>query len=122
MANYGVAGPTQEPVVDPWAMPLPWETFDQYRNRLFQQQQYDQRQQQQDARTRMQMQSNVAQQRQQMRGDAAWQASQRAMQGARNQMTLTDLAYNAAQDKERDRMTRVGSATQSFRNAGLGQY
>jgi hypothetical protein len=122
MANFGVAGPTQPPVVDPWAMPLPGETFDQYRLRLWRQQQADYDQQQQDARTRMQMQANATQQQQGMRSDAAYQASQRAMQGSRNQMTLTDLAYNAAQDRDRDRQTRIGSVSQSYRNAGLGQY
>jgi hypothetical protein len=57
-----------------------------------------------------------------MRSDAAYQASQRAMQGSRNQMTLADLRYNTALDKDRLRNTRVGSVSQSFRNAGLGQY
>jgi hypothetical protein len=122
MANYGVAGPTQEPPVDPWAMPLPWETFDQYRTRLWYDQQKQYNQQQEDARTRMQMGASQVQQQQGMRSDAAYQASQRAMQGSRNQMTLADLSYNAALDKDRLRNTRVGSVSQSFRNAGLGQY
>lgn len=123
MATYGYQPPgPQEQVVDPWAMPLPWETFDQYRARLFRDRQQQYNQQQQDAQSRMQMQASYARQAADMRADAAYQASQRAMQGSRNQMTLTDLAYNTAVDKEQERRQRVGSVSQSFRNAGLGQY
>jgi len=114
-------GQGTNPNVDPWNQPLPGELWEDYQRRLYSERMYDQQRQQQDARTQMQMASNAAQQRAQLGADAAYQRSQLSTSNSRNQMSLADLSYSAALDKDREANTRVGSVTQSYRNV-LGGY
>lgn len=122
MASYGFQSGEPNPYVQPYDMPFSNESWDDYQRRLYQNQIYEQQRQMQDARTKMQLQSSVAQERAGMMADQAYQQSQLSMSNSRNQMTMADLALQAAIEANRRRNTVVGSVMQSFRGAGLGNY
>jgi hypothetical protein len=122
MATYGVVpNPIPEPAIDAWDMPLPNETYDQYLYRLYNSRQYEQNRQLQDSRRRVELDAQAAQRRSEMMADRAYQAAQLRIGASRNQMELNNLNYQDALNKDRERNTRVGSVTQSYRNA-LGGY
>jgi hypothetical protein len=122
MATYGIApNPVPDPVIDAWDMPLPNETYDQYLYRLYNARQYEQNRQMQDARTRTQLDAQTAQRQSEMLADRAYQRAQLTIGASRNSMELNNLNYQNAVNKDRERNTRVGSVTQSYRNS-LGGY
>ena len=112
--------PLQAQPLDPAMQPFPWESWDEYRYRLYREQENQLRNQSNDQRQLMNMQSQLAADRAGMAAAAARQRSDMAMNQNRNLMQLSDLQLSMAFDKLRDQEP-VGSITRSYRNS-LGSY
>ena len=116
----GFGQPLTAQPLNPAMEPFPWESWDEFRRRMFYEQQNQLERQSQNEQRLMGMRSQMAQDKAQMDAARARHRGDMQIGEARNQMQLSDLQLSMAFDRLRDKEP-VGSVTRSFRNT-LGSY